>query len=181
MATYYSDVFQGPNPFTLSPSNGVVSILGKAVIPAGTAVATGDVIKLLKLPAGCYPIKLRHWNNAWASSDCPGTLGFATAGAGYIATDVVLETARATTPIVYINEGATDTGGNDETAFATNVGALSAADTLQITVGTVSGGTTTGEKYITFFFEFIDINSAKAANVAYSYNGQSSLVAGAST
>ena len=180
MATYYADVFQGPNPFMQNPSGGVISVLGKVVIPAGTAVATGDVLKLLKLPAGCYPIKVRQWNNAWGTA-VPGTFGFATAGAGYISADVDLDTARATTPKTYINEGTADAGGNAETAFATNTGALAAVDTLQVTVGTVTSGTAAGEKYLTFFFEFIDLNSAKAANPGYTYNGFSSLVAGVSS
>ena len=180
MATYYSDVYSGPNPFTLSPSDGVIKVLGKVTIPAGTAVADADVLKILKLPAGAYLLKVRQWNNSWGT-DVPGIWGVVGVDTDCVSADVILETSR-TVPLVYIHEGNTDSSGVvTETKFTGAVGALTAAADLQITIGTTSAPTATGEKYLTFLVEFVDVNSARGLSVGYTYNGLSSLVAGVSS
>jgi len=175
MATYYSDLYGGPNPFVACPStNGLITVVGRVEIPAGTAVATGDVIKLLRVPAGTYGVRARYWNNAWGT-DVPGIFGFTTADNDCITADVVLETARATVPRVLVHEDATSAGAVAGTTWATACGALAANDDLAIVIGTVDAGTAAGVKYLTFTFDFVDTASARALNVDYTYNAQSSL------
>ena len=185
MATYYADTYLGPNAFSQEPHHGHRVIVGKVVIPAGTAPATGDVLKLARIGSGAFFRKIYIWNSDWGTTVPVSKLGLATQDDDAIVENstntLALGNAHATTPVIFVNDDATSAGAVAATTFVTALTGTSAADTLQITLGTVSGGTSAGEKTLTFAAEIIDFGSARSGDLAYTYNGLSSLVAGVSS
>ena len=163
MATYYSNVW-GCKPQIDGNSTGSALICGRVVIPAGTAVATGDVLLLSKLRAGTTILAFHGESNAWGDA-VPGTLGHTDADGGTnvqdldsVIADVDLEDAD-----VFFNFATPLTG---------PFGALAEDAVLKVVVGTVTNGTAAGEKYVNFAFQVASFGNS--ANVVYNWNGEAS-------
>lgn len=179
MATYYADTYLGPNAFTQEPHCGARTIVGKVTIPLATAPATGDVLKLFRVGSGTFIRKVYLWNNDWGT-----TVPIAKLGLASLDDDAIIEnstntfalgTAHATEPVVYVQDGATSAGTIAETKFVAKLVATTSDDTFQVTLGSTSGGDTTAEKYLIFAVDIIDISGARSGDVAFNYNGYSSL------
>lgn len=169
MATYNSNVW---NTKAASFHQGSGFIAGKLVIPAGTAVATGDVLNFFKLRAGQVLVGLYLENNSWAT-DAPGTLGHYEANdndgdgtdgeaivANSILADLIFETAARRNLV------------NASGGFNANFAPVTGDVAIKAVVGTVNTGTTAGEKYVRFVAQVADCGNSP--NVAYTWNGNAS-------
>ena len=179
MATYYSSAYRGAQAVATEPSEGVVNVVGKLTLPAGKAPATGDVLKLARIPQGVYITMFRIFNSDWGTS-VPCKIGLATQDDDAIHATYALGTSTLTTGATIRNDETAGTSTNT-TAFATDLAVVSTSggDDLQATLGTVSIGT--AASYLTFHVQYVDLNCPDAGTVAYDWNGLSSLVAGTST
>lgn len=171
MATYYSDVYRGPTVRGDDSHSGVVNIVGKLTYPAGIAPITGDVLKLVRLPANAYITQFRIFHGDWGTT-VPCKIGTSTDDDDCIVAAHPLETSVATTGKTFRNDETAGTSTNTA-AFATDSVVTTAAQDLQATLGSVTAGTAGSS--LTFQLQFIDLNVPEAGTVAYDWNGNSSL------
>lgn len=171
MATYYSNIYRGAAARATDPSSGVVNLVGKLTLPAGVAPATGDVLKLARLPANAYLTMFRIWNSDWGS-DVPCKIGTATDDDDCVQATYALGTAALTAGKTFRNDETAGTSTNTA-AFATDAVVTTAAQDFQATLGTVTSGT--AASYLTFHLQYVDLNTPDAGTVAYDWNGNSSL------
>lgn len=181
--TYYSTLYTAQNYRSESSSGeGFVSIAGKVVVPSGTSIATGDILKLFWVPAGATLLRLAIANNVWGTT-CPiDILGDATDPNAIADTDIDFTAAHGVTtvPLQYVNDFST-TGGL--TSFAADMPPRTAAECVTAVFGTVSGAVSSGIKYLTFAAElFIPTSeSVVTDNTVYTWNGEASGAGVAST
>lgn len=173
MATYYSNIYRGPQPRGDTTQNSVVQVVGKLKLPAGVVPAGGDVLKLVRIPQGVYVTKFRIWNSDWGGTvNCK--IGLATQGDNAIIAAYPLHTSALTTGKTYRNDETAGTSTNTA-AFATDLAVVSTTggDDLQATLDTVTSGT--AASYLTFQVEYINLNNPDEGVVVYDWNGTSSL------
>jgi len=136
MATYYSNYFvafpvtdQSVNTVYEDrcprPSRNGETISFSATVTMPAVVATGDVLRFLKVPKGAVLRDAEVSVSTSFGTDCPGTLGWETIDVNAFDTDVAFETV-ANTIIADANIMAE--------------GATTAEDYLSVTVGTVNTG-----------------------------------------
>jgi hypothetical protein len=173
MATYYSNIYRGPQTRGVDTQTSVVQLVGKLKLPSGVAPLTGDVLKLARIPEGVYITKFRIWNSDWGSS-APGKIGLATQDDDAIHATYAFGTSALTAGKTFRNDETAGTSDNTA-AFATDLAVVSTSggDDLQVTLGTVSTGT--AGAYLTFQCEYINLNNPDAGTIVYDWNGKSSL------
>lgn len=173
MATYYSNIYRGPQARGVDTQTSVIQLVGKLKLPSGVAPLTGDVLKLARIPEGVYITKFRIWNSDWGSS-APGKIGLATQDDDAIHATYAFGTAALTAGKTFRNDETAGTSDNTA-AFATDLAVVSTSggDDLQVTLGTVSTGT--AGAYLTFQCEYINLNNPDAGTIVYDWNGESSL------
>lgn len=149
MATYYSDLWRLGRPNLETGANRIACTV---TIPAGTAIATADTIKFFKLPAGSLITGIFVENPATWGTAVPGTIDFD--GAAHVA-DIDLDTATAR---AY--------------SLATTAAISTTADAaVTATIGTVTSGSTTGNRKAYFVF---DVVMFKDNAVVYDWNSTAS-------
>ena len=192
MATYYSNIFQGPpirnSSVAGSGQNGFVTVVGKVLIPLSVAPATADVLKLFTKPANSTLLRMAFINNSWGTT-VPIKVGDATDDDAVVAA-LALETARGltTVPAIRVNDGFTAdtafTGSGMLTAFQADMPPRATAEVVQAVLGTTTAvaATTAGsEFYLTFVAELLIHSDAQSGNIVYTWNGNSSGIGTALT
>ncbi len=164
MATYYSNVWNTKTGGT-SLAVGGNMLCGRLEIPAGTAVATGDILNLCRVRAGTNVLGFHGESNAWGSA-VPGTLGTygvdddAAITADNIIADVDLEDAD-----VFLSLA---------TPLAAPFITPTEDYTIRAVVGTVSSGTSAGVKYLNFAVLLGTFGETSSPRYAFTYNGAAS-------
>lgn len=177
MATYNSNVWGTLYGSDLVGAAGLVTIVGSVAIPAGKALATGDIINLFRVRSGGLI------RNLWVENDdfgdaVPGTLG--TWGLDdnleidndCVTTDVDFEDAQVRkwengSELIDTAAGASARLGAE---FAAPMTILTEDAAFKIVLGTVTGASTTGVRRIKFQADVV-FWGPDQGEYAYTWNG----------
>jgi len=174
MATYYSNVWNTIIRPDHAGAGGVVQVAGSLKVPTGTAIATGDVLKLFRVGSGGHVRNVWLQNSDFATTDAPGTFGHygvddgAAIDASSIVGDVVFETAADRNFENYASD-LTSAGANFATPFVT----LTEDVSFEIVIGTVDAGLSNADRYVKFVVEVVFFGAARDP-FAYTWNGEAS-------
>lgn len=174
MATFNSNVWNTVFGPTDVGGKGIVNIVGSILVPAGTGLATGDVLNFFRYRAGGH-LRSIWIQNSDFGTDAPGTLGHygiddgAAIDADSILADMVLEIAadRCFENIAT----AVQTSG---TAFQAPFATVTEDVAIKGIVGTMNTPATAGSKYIKFAAELVYFGADQNTAGTFTYNGASS-------
>jgi len=181
MATFNSNVWNTVFGPTDVGGKGIVNIVGSILVPAGTGLATGDVLNFFRCRAGGHLRNVWIQNSDFATTAAPGTLGTyrinasganaagSAIDADALLTDLVFETAADRNLENYASD-LTSAGGNFAAPFAT----LTEDFLVKAVVGTMNGAITTGAKYIKFTAELVYFGADQDTAGTFTYNGATS-------
>ena len=175
MATFNSNVWNTVFGPTDVGGKGIVNIVGSILVPAGTGLATADVLNFFRARAGGHLRSIWIQNSDFATTDAPGTLGHygiddgAAIDADSITNDLVFETAADR---CFENLAtAVQTSG---TAFQAPFATVTEDFAVKAVVGTMNGPITTGAKYVKFAAELVYFGADQNTAGTFTYNGASS-------
>ncbi len=164
MATYYSNVWGTPAGVS-SLTVGGGYICGRVSIPAGTAVATGDVLNLFVLRAGSTILGFHGESNAWGDA-VPGTLGHTDkdGGSNTVDLDSVIADVDLEDADVFLSLA---------TPLQAPFGAVAEDVVVKVVIGSVTNGASAGVKYLNF--AALIGTFGNSGGYAYTWNGTAAL------